>query len=281
MLAILLPDDFHSNIRSVGIPTSVRREPITDPTGERKRACASRSNRHQLRFFVLAGPRKSPMRYKEMVDGLDYLPRLPRKNLLLGAFIEAGALKAPVRVRNLSESGAMLEGTVLPDPGVGITLQRSDIRMGATVIWRTGGRCGVKFDDASISVEEWVTGNRAPSFNGVQGQARVDAIQRAVRSGAALPAQAASGSRDPSAAEMGKRIVDELRHVRLLLDTLGEEVAEDPEFLQRHNRSLQNLDRASQILENLATVMDAADPLGVAKGVPMQDLRARLLGEKA
>jgi len=41
--------------------------------------------------------------------------RLPRKNLLLGATIEAGALSAPVRIRNLSETGALIDGAALPD----------------------------------------------------------------------------------------------------------------------------------------------------------------------
>ena len=72
--------------------------------------------------------------------------RAPRKNLLLAATIEAGALKAPVRIRNLSEGGAMLEGAVLPDIGTAFMLRRLDIEIGGTVIWRESGRCGVEFD---------------------------------------------------------------------------------------------------------------------------------------
>src|SRR5207244_4552334 len=92
--------------------------------------------------------------------------RLPRKNLLLSATIEAGTLNAPVRIRNLSESGAMLDGTALPESGVRLVLRRSAIEVPATAIWRTGGRCGIKFDDTAVSVDEWVSGTRAPSFNG-------------------------------------------------------------------------------------------------------------------
>jgi hypothetical protein len=205
-------------------------------------------------------------------------PRASRKNLLLGATIEAGALRAPVRLRNLSVSGAMLEGGTLPDPGVKLVLQRSDIRMGATVVWRLLGRCGVRFDDATVSVDEWVAGARAPSFNGHQGQARVDAIQSAVRSGEALPVEAsAEASGALSGAELEARIVEEIVYVRRLLDALGEEVADDPIVLQRHMQALQNLDRASQVLEHIGDILSASDRLAAAEAVKMQELRTRLL----
>ncbi|MBC9032348.1 PilZ domain-containing protein [Sphingomonas sp. JC676] len=205
-------------------------------------------------------------------------PRASRKNLLLGATIEAGSLKAPVRLRNLSTTGAMLEGSTLPDPGVKLVLQRSDIRVGAIVVWRVQGRCGVRFDDASASVDEWVAGVRAPSFNGQQGQARVDAIQNAVRNGEALPVDApVAASAGLSGAELEARIVEEIVYVRRLLDALGEEVADDPIVLQRHMQALQNLDRASQVLEHIGAILSAPDRLAAAEAVKMHELRTRLL----
>ena len=85
--------------------------------------------------------------------------RSPRKNLLLSATIEAGHLKAPVRIRNLSETGAMLDGAALPDVGTSFTLRRLEIEIGATVVWASSGRCGVAFD-GKVSVEDWVAGVR-------------------------------------------------------------------------------------------------------------------------
>lgn len=205
-------------------------------------------------------------------------PRLPRKNLLLAATIEAGALRANVRLRNISGSGAMLEGPALPDPGIKLILRRADIQMGAIVVWRLQGRCGIRFDEAGVTVEEWVSGVRAPTFNGQQGQARVDAIQSAVRSGAALPAEPpAPSGRGMSAADLDKRIGEEIVHVRRLLEDLGEEVAQDPIMLQRHARALQNLDRACQILEHLGTILNAPDRVSATEAVSMQELRTRLL----
>ncbi len=62
--------------------------------------------------------------------------RAPRTNLPLSATIEAGALKAPVRIRNMSANGAMLDGAALPPVGAALTLRRADLDIGATVIWQ-------------------------------------------------------------------------------------------------------------------------------------------------
>ncbi|AQR72368.1 PilZ domain-containing protein [Sphingomonas sp. LM7] len=204
--------------------------------------------------------------------------RPPRKNLMLSATIESAGTRVAVRIRNLSETGAMLDGTVLPDPGASLVLFRAEIQVAATVVWRQGGRCGVHFDNVAASVDEWVTGKRPPSFEGKLGQARVDAIQTAVRNGAVLPAEPV-----PAAApvlvsgELDQRLSDEIVHVQRLIDTLGEALIEDPEMLKRHLRVLQNLDRASQILEHLGAVLGAPDRISAAEAIAMQDLRERLL----
>ncbi|MDG2535046.1 PilZ domain-containing protein [Sphingomonas sp. HITSZ_GF] len=202
--------------------------------------------------------------------------RAPRKNLLLAATIEADGLKVPVRIRNLSEGGAMLDGSVLPRPCTRLLLRRSEIEVGARVIWQSQGKCGVSFETSAVTVDEWVSGTRVANFAGYAGQARVDAIQEAVRGGAVLPAEPAP---EPAAdlANLGERLVEEIYHVRELLDSLGERLVEDPQVLATHLESLQNLDRASQILDHLGSVLGAEDPAAAAKAVAMQDLRARLM----
>lgn len=205
-------------------------------------------------------------------------PRATRKNLMLAASIESAGIKAPVRIRNLSETGAMLDGAALPAPGAPLVLVRADIQVSASVVWREGGRCGIRFDSVAATVDEWITGKRTAVFQGQQGQARVDAIQDVIRSGAALPTEAAMPSGATlSAAELERRIAEEIIYVRRLIDTLGEELVEDPVMLQRHSRVLQNLDRASQVLDHLGNVLGADDRVAAAKAVVMQDLRERLL----
>jgi hypothetical protein len=203
--------------------------------------------------------------------------RAPRKNLLLAAVIEADGLKVAVRIRNLSEGGAMLDGAVLPRPGARLLLRRAEIEVGATVMWQSGGKCGIAFDNSAVTVEEWVAGNRVASFEGQRGQARVDAIQQAVRTGGALPPEPASSPAEPSPADLGMRVVEEIFNVRGLLDRLGEELVDDPSVMEHHLSALQNLDRASQILDHLGAVLSADDPIAAAQSVAMQDLRARLM----
>jgi PilZ domain len=202
--------------------------------------------------------------------------RQPRKNLLLAATIEADGLKVPVRIRNLSEGGAMVDGSALPRTGTLLTLTRAEIEVGGRVVWQTQGRCGVAFDTTAITVDEWVSGNRVASFQGHRGQARVDAIQQAVRSGDALPAEPAAPAA-PDLANLGTRLVEEIFHVRELLDRLGEQLIDDPHVIATHMASLQNLDRASQILDHLGAILGADDPAAAVDAVAMQELRARLL----
>lgn len=203
--------------------------------------------------------------------------RSPRKNLLLAATIEADGLKVPVRIRNLSQDGAMVDGSALPRPGTRVLLRRADIEIGARVIWLGDGRCGIAFDHGAVTVEEWVAGNRAATFEGHRGQARVDAIQEAVRRGDLLPPEPAPPPQTTGIADLGERIVEEIHFVRGLLDTLGEQLVGDPAVVAAHLETLQNLDRASQILDHLGTILDAEDPAAAARDVSMQELRTRLM----
>ena len=200
--------------------------------------------------------------------------RAPRKNLLLSASIEAGGLKAPVRIRNLSENGAMIDGAALPEVGSTLVLRRLEVEIGATTIWRSPGRCGIKFD-GNVSVEEWIAGVRQLSFG--TGQARVDAIQAAIRGGAQLPPESQANSPPVDLVALESRIAEEIGYARRLLDQVGDQLTDDPVILQRHGRSLQTFDEACQILDHLGRILVAPNPAAAVEAVTMEELRARLL----
>jgi hypothetical protein len=204
-------------------------------------------------------------------------PRATRKNLLLSATIEAGDLRAPVRIRNLSENGALIDGAALPEAGTALVLRRLEVEIGAMSVWRKDGRCGIRFD-GTISVDEWVSGVRQPSQSPHSGQARVDLIQAAIRSGASVPLENRPASNVPINPEnLERRIAEELSYVGRLLDAIGEEFTNDPIILQRHGRALQDFDAACQMLAQLGAIVASDDRAAAVDAVPLQELRARLL----
>jgi len=199
-------------------------------------------------------------------------PRAPRTKLLLAATVEDALGKCAVRIRDLSEGGALLEGARLPDAGERLTLSRAELAASATVAWRSGGRCGIRFDRA-ISVTQW-SGLRVPSASH-EGQARVDSIQAAVRAGTP-PVPPAPSPPDPALGELDQRVAEEIDYVARLLETMGDTLADEPAVIHRHPQTLQGFDLATQILRHLAAVLAADDRAAAIGAVGMADLRARL-----
>jgi hypothetical protein len=206
------------------------------------------------------------------------IPRESRKNLMLAATITAAEVSAPVRIRNLSEHGAMIDGAALPEPGSTLMLTRLELSVQATAVWVRDSRCGLQLA-SSIVVDDWIAGVRRTRTTGHLGQLRVDQIQAAVRSGAALPTDAAPPV--VPAADAGvidRRIAEELAALKHALDEVGEALADDVDVLMRHEGTLQKFDIAVQTMQYLADLMAAPDRAKAIADVPMHDLRSRLSG---
>jgi hypothetical protein len=95
------------------------------------------------------------------------LRHTPRSNVFLTAVLCRGANSFPVRVRNLSIFGALLEGDSLPSENSAVLLKRGSLCAKGEVAWQSDRHCGVRLD-GSIDVAEWV--KRA----GPAGQQRID-----------------------------------------------------------------------------------------------------------
>ena len=203
----------------------------------------------------------------------------PRTNLLLAATAEVGGRSLPVRIRNLSETGAMIEGAGLPEAGVQLVLVRGDLQVAATVAWAAGSRRGVRFGGPT-PVNEWTGGKpKAIDCTGLRDQRRVDAIQAEARanpvSGRALRS-AEAPSTVPVVADLDSRLADELGYVQRLIEGLGDELISDLLLIQRHGKSLQSLDLVGQILGHVSAILRADDKAAVVEDIGMEDLRARL-----
>lgn len=71
--------------------------------------------------------------------------RSRRAPVLLTASIVAHGIPTPVRLRNLSASGALIEGARLPEAGETTYFTRNDLRLRCEVMWVEGRYAGIRF----------------------------------------------------------------------------------------------------------------------------------------
>jgi hypothetical protein len=179
-----------------------------------------------------------------------------RTNTMLAATLEFDGEQYPVSVRNLSETGAMVDGRELPLEGQSVVLHRDDYRIPAEVVWSAGHRCGLSFG-VHVAVDRMIKRPKAGVAPAASShQARVDAIQRALRENRAVPSfhetEALVG-----AAAIGKRLVDEVGYAYRLVERVGEALATDGYVLTRYAVVLQQLDEAEQLLRKLNNELSA------------------------
>ena len=71
--------------------------------------------------------------------------RSRRSNVLLTAIVESGGATLPVKLRNLSAYGALVEGASLPPAGVEVTFCRKELSVTGRVAWVSGRQAGIAF----------------------------------------------------------------------------------------------------------------------------------------
>ena len=158
-----------------------------------------------------------------------------RKNLFVAAVLRSETGQAPVRVRNLSSKGAMIETSVAPSAGATVELRRGSLQASARVAWQQGSRCGLEFQ-SSVDVDEWI--------GAVHGhhQRSVDQAVNLVRT---KPGEATQRAR-PSASEQAPE--DMLALLAKLLRITTGRLSIAPGLLCAHASELQYLDMAAEAL---------------------------------
>ena len=71
--------------------------------------------------------------------------RSRRSNVLLAASIEVSGASLPVKLRNLSTEGALVEGNDLPVEGSEVLFRRNELSVNSRVAWVHGTYAGVAF----------------------------------------------------------------------------------------------------------------------------------------
>lgn len=113
-------------------------------------------------------------------------------------------------------------------------------------------------------------------------QARVDAIVTAARAATVeAPRRPVYRAPEqlplvPSTDPVDIRIEEELAHTRRMIESLGDELSNDPILLMRHQQALQRVDLMAQTLGHLACVIGAADRAEAISRIGMASLKTRL-----
>lgn len=180
-----------------------------------------------------------------------------RTRVMLAAKVSARGMELSVRVRNMSASGALLEGTTLPEPGSMVVISRAAHCAAAEVRWVGAGLCGVEFVEL-VDVTAWTGAKAQPKTAPFPQQRQPDqdlGLEEAVP----------------------YRVGEELAYVQRIVENLGDELSSNPLIVQRYPAALQNFDLANQLLGHLSRVLMADDRSQAAHQVSMEALRNRLL----
>ena len=68
-----------------------------------------------------------------------------RSNVLMSASLELSGTSLPVKLRNLSADGALVEGDKLPVEGASLLFRKGDLSMPGTIAWVKGRQAGISF----------------------------------------------------------------------------------------------------------------------------------------
>jgi hypothetical protein len=192
-------------------------------------------------FNLLADLARRTFRVTVQEVGDDGRARPLRTNMFVMATIYAGGGSAPVKIRNLSTTGALIEGTRIPPQTAEISLRRGGLNVTGKVVWCSNGRAGLEFE-SPISVAHWLPGGEA-----LVEQERIDAVFH----GATGQGEPASG---PVELTQETVTVAEILKSKAMLEALADALADDADVLVRHGGQIQALDLAIQVLGKLAGV---------------------------
>jgi hypothetical protein len=162
-----------------------------------------------------------------------------RTHMFVAATLSWDAGSSPIHIRNMSQTGALIEGASVPALETVVTLRRGSLKVSAKIVWLAGRKAGVAFLEA-INVPDWMS--RTPPTH----QARVDEMVRAVRGQGSDQAPAgASLSVSPAPS-----LLAELRALKAELSQLEKGLCSDMAVVAAHPE-IQLIDLALQRVDRL------------------------------
>jgi hypothetical protein len=159
------------------------------------------------------------------------------------ASMTAETVSGPVKIRNMSPDGALIEGAALPRLGEHLSIGRGELAATGRVIWCEGGKAGLRFDH-HLDVAAWLPAGGP--------QQQVDQAFCAIKNGLSnvvrLPVAPVGTS--PVAKS-------DLVDAALAIEALADILADDAGVIASHSTRLQVLDIAAQLLRRCAISMPA------------------------
>ena len=179
-----------------------------------------------------------------MTDCAESQRREDRVSLFVMANLHAEALGGPVKLRNISPCGALIEGEVLPGRGSAVALCKGDLAVPGTVVWRNANRAGLSFANPT-DVSQWL-----PS---AQAQKSADETFRKLK-----VEQAQQPGDRVGCAPLHTSFVstEEMERAAAALDDLASMLALDDRVVVEFASKLQSLDIAAQLLRKMAARRD-------------------------
>lgn len=153
--------------------------------------------------------------------------------MFLDAVLWVGSAACPVRLRNLSSRGALIEGAGLPVAGIRVRVLRGELSAEGEIAWQEQGLAGLRFV-SEIDVDRWV------KRVGHRGQQRVDEAMAALR--------AHQHHRRGSNGGMQVSITE----ISIELDRICERLAEAPPSGLAIAEELPNLNRLARQLQQFS-----------------------------
>jgi hypothetical protein len=168
-----------------------------------------------------------------------------RASLYLAATLNCDGQSFPVKIRNISSTGALLESPTTISAGALVQLVRGSLIAHGLVTWAKSGRSGLRFE-RSIDVQQW----RATPTNAEQ--QRIDDAVRLIKAGAiTLPVN------DPPCDRLNdnESLTFDLQRASDLLAKLGDRLAKDCIVVAQYPAELQNLDIAMQVIDGVGAIL--------------------------
>ena len=150
-----------------------------------------------------------------------------------------------MRVRNLSETGALIEAASLPPIGSAITLRRGELEARGTIVWVASGKAGLTFSGA-VDVSAWLPTSAAKRSIAINPIAAEVHRARAVQPGSSRAADGDPMTRDA--------IIADLAAIQAQLGQLVGTLVPDAALLAKHP-DIQLLDVAGQRIARIVAAL--------------------------